>query len=626
MKLPDITNEEQYVQDWLTIEANSNEVASKYGWTGHNLSGRVRKARKVPNIVVNTKEEMLELIDLVEGPITLSHWLGLSPAKSSALVYELLAPDELLEELYVNQGMSNKQILAYLNLKVLTLSSITTKIKRLGLVHKEGDKERIRLAGINTYLQDAERVSLNHERRKATMKDRYGVSTISPFAVKEFSEKARKSIVENNGGTPEEAYKRIHQRTKQTSRERYGVENYKQSRESRIKSLHHVPTTYVRDAEEAFQLLATDEPGQAELLHNFLLAISEDLGKPSFTRKEVADLIGVSYLTVINQPNYHISADEPLIVNAPREEQREVVDFVKSFGIDVQEEIRPDWLEGKELDIYVPSRNFAIEFNGTQWHASAGEHTSKHLPNTYHQRKTTLSRENGVTLMHIWEYDWNRPEKRAIIESQIKYHLDMIVNRYYARKMDLKPVGAADERVFLNENHIQGYVPSSEKYGLYDGDDLVALMTFGKRRFDNEQGWELLRFATKLDTTVAGGASKLLKHFMAQHSGETLLSYANNDLAFDSNSSVYAKLGFQYKSTTVPGYKWVKGYRDKWTVVSRQRVQPWRLKEYTSEGSKKPFDGAERDYQESDTERSYMSRHGFLQVFDAGNDVYELNM
>lgn len=31
MKLPDITNEEQYVQDWLTTEANSNEVASKYG-------------------------------------------------------------------------------------------------------------------------------------------------------------------------------------------------------------------------------------------------------------------------------------------------------------------------------------------------------------------------------------------------------------------------------------------------------------------------------------------------------------------------------------------------------------------------------------------------------------------
>lgn len=142
---------------------------------------------------------MLELIDLVEGPITLSHWLGLSPAKSSALVYELLAPDELLEELYVNQGMSNKQILAYLDIKVLTLSSITTKIKRLGLVHKEGDKERIRLEGINNYLQDEERVALNHERRKATMEDRYGVSTISPFAVKEFSEKARKSIVENSG-------------------------------------------------------------------------------------------------------------------------------------------------------------------------------------------------------------------------------------------------------------------------------------------------------------------------------------------------------------------------------------------------------------------------------------------
>ena len=583
-ELPDISNETQLVQDWLTMEVNSNVIAEKHNMNnGHLVAAKVRRERKTPNLTINSKEELLDILELVPGKITLGHWLGLSPAKTGSLINKYLLPDDLLTNLYVEKGMSNKEITEYINHPYAPFKIVQDRIKRLHLKHKEGDKEAIRMKGIADYLSDEERVNTRNERQFKTMKEKYGVESLSPF----------------------------------------DIDDVKMNR------LTWHETKYVKTKEQLYDLVqANPVTGELDKLMAFLSGL---IAAGEFTKvnsQDIANIIGVPISTINNYTTVgKLVADGKVFVENYRGAQNEVAKFIELLGIDKKDikiDKRPKEMNNQQLDIYIPKYNFAIEFNGNYWHANLGKSLREPKPVSYHKDKTELARKAGINLMHIWEYDWNDEIKQEIVKSQIKYHLDKIdkSNRYYARKLSIKSVSYVDTNVFLTKNHIQGMSTSSERYGLYNGDELLALMTFGKRRFDNKDGWELLRFATKLNTSVAGGASKLLRVFANNHKGDTLISYANNDFAYSGNKSLYSKLGFDFIKSTEPGYKWVKN-SNKVLVVPRYSVQPFKLKAFTAGTGRATFKGEVPDYQEDDTENSYMVRHSFYKVYDAGNDLYE---
>ena len=479
--------------------------------------------------------------------------------------------------------MTNKEITEYINHPYAPFKIVQDRIKRLHLKHKEGDKEAIRMKGIADYLSDEERVNTRNERQLKTMKEKYGVESLSPF----------------------------------------DIDDVKMNR------LTWHETKYVKTKEQLYDLVqANPVTGELDKLMAFLSGL---IAAGEFTKvnsQDIANIIGVPISTINNYTTVgKLVADGKVFVENYRGAQNEVAKFIELLGIDKKDikiDKRPKEMNNQQLDIYIPKYNFAIEFNGNYWHANLGKSLREPKPVSYHKDKTELARKAGINLMHIWEYDWNDEIKQEIVKSQIKYHLGKIdkSNRYYARKLSIKSVSYVDTNVFLTKNHIQGMSTSSERYGLYNGDELLALMTFGKRRFDNKDGWELLRFATKLNTSVAGGASKLLRVFANNHKGDTLISYANNDFAYSGNKSLYSKLGFDFIKSTEPGYKWVKN-SNKVLVVPRYSVQPFKLKAFTAGTGRATFKGEVPDYQEDDTENSYMVRHSFYKVYDAGNDLYE---
>ena len=53
-----------------------------------------------------------------------------------------------------------------------------------------------------------------------------------------------------------------------------------------------------------------------------------------------------------------------------------------------------------ELDIYLPELKIAIEYNGTYWHSSKN---NKDI--SYHLNKSLLSRQLGIRLIHIYEFE-----------------------------------------------------------------------------------------------------------------------------------------------------------------------------------------------------------------------------
>jgi hypothetical protein len=53
-----------------------------------------------------------------------------------------------------------------------------------------------------------------------------------------------------------------------------------------------------------------------------------------------------------------------------------------------------------ELDIYIPDKKIAIEYNGLYWHSNL------YKDKNYHLMKTNLCKEKGVKLIHIFEDEW----------------------------------------------------------------------------------------------------------------------------------------------------------------------------------------------------------------------------
>ena len=228
--------------------------------------------------------------------------------------------------------------------------------------------------------------------------------------------------------------------------------------------------------------------------------------------------------------------------------EKEISEFITSIGI---ENITNDKsaLNGKELNIYIPSFSIGIEFDGIFWH------NELYKPNDYHLRKTEECGKAHIRLIHIFEDEWLY--KKDIWKSMLRNLLGKIENKIYARKCEIKDVNSKDASTFLEENHIQGKCGSSIRYGLYYNDELVSLMTFGKTRHfigNNSHQYELLRFCNKINTNVVGGASKLFKHFIREHNPQNIVSYADRRWSI---GNLYYKLDFKLYNVSKPNYFYV---------------------------------------------------------------------
>lgn len=293
--------------------------------------------------------------------------------------------------------------------------------------------------------------------------------------------------------------------------------------------------------------------------------------------------------------------------------ENQVYDFLKELLPDGTDVIRNDRkiIYPMELDLYLPLYSLAIECNPTYTHNSSRgcvSHTDA-KSSSYHKNKSKLCMEKGIFLFHIFGYEWTN--KRIIIESMLKNLLGLTSNRIYARKCEIKLVSDAESVRFLNENHRQGYVSCSIKIGLFYKSSLVSLMTFSRPRGSignksnySDNTYELVRFCNVLDTSVTGGASRLLKYFIDNYNPSYIYSFS--DIAH-TKGGLYQTLGFSKESYSEPNYVWVNSIDD--SFLTRVRCQKRFLP--------KLFNEKDLDIQHQ-TERQIMESHGYLQVFDSG--------
>lgn len=251
-----------------------------------------------------------------------------------------------------------------------------------------------------------------------------------------------------------------------------------------------------------------------------------------------------------------------------------------------------------ELDIYIPNKNLAFEFNGLYWHSD--EFKDKN----YHYNKWKECQEKGIKLITIWEDDWNY--KQNIIKSIVLNSLNKTPNKIYARNCEIKEISYSKTKEFLNNNHLQGFAPSKINVGLFIKNELVSLMTFSnQRRILNQsakqRNYELIRFCNKLNTNVIGGASKILNYFIKNYNPLYLVSYANCDI---SNGNLYKILGFKEFKHTGLNYWWYGNNRNHRSNFMKHKLVK---------------DGADPNK----TENEIMKERGYLKIYGTGNIKYE---
>lgn len=278
--------------------------------------------------------------------------------------------------------------------------------------------------------------------------------------------------------------------------------------------------------------------------------------------------------------------------------EEEVVDFFRNVSpnlliVQNTRQIIPP----KELDLFFPDKKIAIETNGLFWH---GESNGK--LQSYHLEKTNSCKKQNIRLIHLLDYEWLM--KNDIVKSRLKIIFNLHDTKIYGRQCEVSEVPHQTATTFFNTTHIQGSRPALKYLGLFYNGELISCMSFSRPRFNSHYQYELLRFSTKLNTVVVGGASKLFKHFIRKYSPTSIISYSDKRW---NTGGVYENLGFKYTHTSRPNYWYFNKEQE---LLSRVAFQKHKLANKL------------KTFNPHLTEWENMQRNGYDRIWDCGNDVF----
>ncbi len=296
----------------------------------------------------------------------------------------------------------------------------------------------------------------------------------------------------------------------------------------------------------------------------------------------------------------------PITKNSSLEQKiKDFLNLNKIIHIDADRKI----LNGKEIDIFLPEYSLGIEVNGNYFHSEI----SGEKPKLYHIEKTIQSNDKNINLIQFYEDEIML--KTDIVLSKISSKLNLN-KKIYGRKCVIREISKKESMLFLNENHLQGYTIDKIRYGLYFNDELVSVMTFGKKRKslgnknNNSNEYELIRFCNKKYVTVVGGFSKMLNFFIKNNSPAKIETFADIRWSgINPNNTVYHKNGFKYINKTPPNYWYIK--TDKY--LNRHHRFVFRKDVLVKEG-----------YNKDMTEWEIMKLKGYDRIWDCGSLKFEL--
>ena len=297
-----------------------------------------------------------------------------------------------------------------------------------------------------------------------------------------------------------------------------------QAKQTKLEKYNHIYSDYIYNnmSKESKEIITNKDK-----LLDYILNIPFE--ERTFTN--IARQLEVAYSTITRKCREY-DIDKTIINVSISQEEKDLVEYLKSLYngtiIENSKKVIPPY----ELDIYIPDKNLAIEYNGAYYH------TQDKVGKTYHYNKSKLCEEKGIRLIHIFDYEWNNDRQRPILENIIKNALGINEHKIYARNLNILVEPSKNLKSFFQENNIQGFRAGSFGICLVDKNTKEIYMSYmmghpfyGKGKYE----WEVIRGATKLGYTVVGGASKIWKYFIENYKPSSCVYYVDYNY-FNGNS------------------------------------------------------------------------------------------
>lgn len=219
----------------------------------------------------------------------------------------------------------------------------------------------------------------------------------------------------------------------------------------------------------------------------------------------------------------------------------------------------------RELDIYIPSKQLAIEFNGLFWHY---ENSDSNKTESYHLYKTIQCNEKNIRLLSIFS-DELEQKKRLVIDL-----IKKSVGIYQEINIDdcvVYPITQSESNAFLKANHLLGSVDGNIRYGLFYNNELVFVALFN----DNNDSYELLRYSELTGFIIRNALSKIIEKL----DKKKIICEIDRRLY---DGVELKECGFVCVSATKPEYTLTKDFKS--------RINPTLLTESQAKNYKKVWD------------------------------------
>ena len=245
------------------------------------------------------------------------------------------------------------------------------------------------------------------DKRKATMLKHFG--TTNHFAAKEVRDKINATMIERYGVDNAAKSKLIQSKTKAHLKERYGVENAFLIKEVQETLADKIRYTKRKKYYEFFKE-SLDKLKNIELISTKeeYLAV-----RPLQFRCKAC---GTIWVDEPNKSNYGLVSCPICVRLTTSQGEVDIAYYIKElYSGNVITRSR-SIIKPLELDIYLPEKHLAFEFNGTYWHSE-----NCNCESGYHFQKTKLCNRLGIRLIHVFEYEWMYKQEKikALIRSAL---------------------------------------------------------------------------------------------------------------------------------------------------------------------------------------------------------------
>jgi predicted nucleic-acid-binding Zn-ribbon protein len=295
-------------------------------------------------------------------------------------------------------------------------------------------------------------------------------------------------------------------------------------------------------------------------------------------------------------------------------EEIKLKEWVESLGFNAEKyKFASTKTNCKSLDIYIPEKKLAIEYNGLYWHSldvmmKANKSLTELQVSKLHIDKMKMANSQGIRLLTIFSHEWS--ERQFQVKNFIKSTLGICDLKIGARKTEVSVIEESVGYTFMDKNHIQGSNRLSKVYfGLFYDKKLVGVMSLGRhhRKSPDPQSKSIVldRLCFEDGVCVQGGASKLIntsKEWAKTNNYTKIISWSDNRW---SEGKVYEKMGFTLEEELKEDYFYIKGSK----VFSKQSLKKTELDKLTGK-----------------TEKEIRMEEGYSRIYDCGKKRWIFNL